>query len=110
FANYTGSYYNWFNSSAVPITLDAKGNPTGGGDKVKSDLTFDLHASYTFGEDIAGLMSGSQVYIDVNNIFDKDPPFFNGNTAGIGVGGWGYNGFTSNPIGRLISVGARARF
>jgi iron complex outermembrane receptor protein len=110
FANYTGSYYNWFNSSLVPIALDPKGNPTGGGDKVKSDLTFDMHASYTFGEDVAGLMSGSQVYIDINNVFDKDPPFFNGNTAGIGVGGWGYNGFTSNPIGRMISVGARARF
>ena len=109
FANYTGSYRNWSNTSLIPVTVDANGNPTGGGDKVKSRTIFDLHASYTF-EDGVGPMSGAQVYFDVQNLLDKDPPFYNGNTSGILGGAWGFNGFASNPIGRLVSIGVRADF
>ena len=55
-------------------------------------------------------LSGAQVYLDIQNVFDEKPPFFNGNTSGILGGAWGFNGFTSNPIGRLVSVGLRAEF
>jgi iron complex outermembrane receptor protein len=109
FMNYTGSYRNWSNTSVTPITVDSVGNPTGGGDKVKSQTIFDLHASYSFEEGV-GPLSGAQVYVDVQNLFDKDPPFYNGNTSGILGGAWGFNGFTSNPIGRLVSFGLRADF
>lgn len=108
FWNHVGSYKNWSNTSVIPVTTDARGNPTGGGDKVKAQNIYDFHASWDFGE--VGPLSESQVYIDIQNIFDTDPPFFNGNTSGILGGAWGFNGFTSNPIGRLVSVGLRAGF
>ena len=38
-----------------------------------------------------------------------DWPVYNGNTNGILGGAWGYNGFVSNPIGRMVSVGLRIR-
>ena len=107
FANYTGKYSNWINTSVLPITSDARGNPTGGGDPVKADLTIDMRAAYTFD---SGVLDGTQLYVDVKNLFDKEPPFYNGNTTGAGVGAWGFNGFTSNALGRLISVGFRAQF
>jgi len=92
----------------IPVTVGPDGNPTGGGDPVRSDLTFDLHASYSFE---AGPLKNSQVYLDVKNVFDRDPPFYNGNTTGAGgVGAWGFNGFTSNLLGRLVSIGFRAEF
>ena len=104
FANFTGSYRNWSNTSVNPISTDASGNPIGGGDKVASNLTFDLHAAYNFR---AGPLKDAQVYIDGKNIFNRNPPFYNGNTAGILGGSPGFNGFVSNPIGRILSAGVR---
>ncbi|MEG3149274.1 TonB-dependent receptor [Sphingomonas sp. ZT3P38] len=108
FWNHTGSYRNWISTSVVPIATNSVGNPTGGGDKVKADNTFDLHLQYTIRSE--GSFNGWQAYVDVKNLFDKTPPYYNGNTAGIIGGAWGYNGFVSNPLGRLISVGLRTRF
>ncbi|UIJ46553.1 TonB-dependent receptor [Sphingomonas cannabina] len=68
----------WTNNSA--------GNPVGGGDKVKANNTFDLHVQYEFQGD--NFARGWQVYVDAQNIFDKNPPFYNGNTAGILGGAW----------------------
>ncbi|WP_442678648.1 TonB-dependent receptor domain-containing protein [Sphingomonas sp. ASY06-1R] len=108
FWNHVGSYRNWISTTVTPITVDSVGNPTGGGDKVKPGNTFDLHLQYEFqGENF---LRGWQIYLDTQNLFDKDPPFFNGNTNGILGGAWGYNGFVSNPIGRVISIGLRAKF
>jgi len=107
FINYTGGYRNWSNTSVTPITLDAHGNPSGGGDKVKSQTTVDLHVAYNFTD---GFLKGDQVYFDGSNIFDQNPPFYNGNTSGILGGSYGFNGFASNPIGRVLSVGFRANF
>jgi iron complex outermembrane receptor protein len=108
FWNHTGSYRNWISTSVVPLQNNAQGNPVGGGDKVKSDNNFDLHLQYTIKNE--GSFNGWQAYIDVKNLFDKDPPFYNGNTAGIIGGAWGYNGFVSNPLGRQIAVGVRTKF
>ncbi len=104
FINHTGGYHNWNNASVAPITLDEEGNPAGGGDPVDSATTFDFHAAYTFAE---GTFEGDQVYFDVKNVFDQDPPFYNGNTNGILGGSYGFNGFVSNPIGRIVSLGFR---
>ena len=54
FANYTGPYRNWSGTSVIPITQNAQGNPDGGGDPVKANLTFDLHVSYQFQTPEAG--------------------------------------------------------
>ncbi|MEO6215514.1 MAG: TonB-dependent receptor [Sphingomonas sp.] len=108
FWNHVGSYKNWIGSAVTPTTVDSVGNPNGGGDIVKADNTFDLHVAYTLKNE--STFNGWQVYVDVKNLFDKDPPFYNGNTAGIIGGAFGFNGFVSNPLGRLISVGLRAKF
>ena len=101
FWNHTGSYYNWSGTTVTPITRDATGSPVGGGDKVRAQDTFDGHIAYDF-KTPHGLSSGVQIYLDAQNIFDRDPPFFN-STAG-------YDTFTANPIGRGVSIGARKKF
>jgi iron complex outermembrane recepter protein len=107
FANYTGGYWNWSNTALNPVTVNSAGLPNGGGDWVKSSTIFDLHAEYKLPVSFA---SNLAFYVDVKNLLNTAPPFFSGNTSGIGVGGYGYNGFVSNPIGRISSVGFRAAF
>jgi iron complex outermembrane receptor protein len=116
FFNYTGSYRNWSNTAVNPVITNSNGTPIGGGDEVASNLTVDLHAAYSFQ---MGGFKTLQVYLDGKNVFNRAPPFYNGTTGGIlGPGGipasgggtpgsYGFNGFVSNPIGRLISLGLR---
>jgi iron complex outermembrane receptor protein len=103
FMNFTGSYRNWA-TPAIPLTRDANGNPNGGGDPVKAYATFDLHASYDF-ED--GILAGDQVYLNIKNFTDADPPFYNsrGQAAITGT-----DDLVTNLIGRLTTVGIRAKF
>ncbi len=108
FVNYTSGYHNWSNTSLIPVISNAQGVPVGGGDKVDSNTTVDMHAEYGFGE--TGWFGNATVYVDVKNVFNTDPPFYSGNTAGIGLGGYGYNGFLSSPIGRIFSVGFRTDY
>jgi iron complex outermembrane receptor protein len=98
--NHTGSYRNWSGTTVTPLTRNAAGVPTGGGDKVKAGNFFDFHAAYDFeGE---GVVDGLQLFVDVNNVFDKDPPFYNSNN--------GYDTFSGNPIGRLTTIGVRKKW
>jgi iron complex outermembrane receptor protein len=108
FVNYTTGYHNWSNTSLIPVVTNAAGVPVGGGDKVSANITVDLHIEYAFGQ--TGWFGDAALYVDAKNILDNDPPFYSGNTAGIGLGGNGYNGFLSNPIGRIASVGFRTDF
>ena len=100
FANYVGSYLNWSGANVIPVTV-VGGVPTGGGDKVKANLTFDLHLGYEFAE---GSVFGTdtEVYLDGSNILDKDPPFYNSAA--------GFDPYGASPLGRVISVGFRSRF
>ncbi|MBO9670433.1 MAG: TonB-dependent receptor [Sphingobium sp.] len=107
FWNYTGPYLNW-GTPVTPIVNDANGNPASGGDRVSPNHTFDLHLQYEVGGN--GLFSGWQVYLDAQNLFDKNPPFYNGNVGGITGAGFGYNAFVSNPLGRIMSVGLRVKY
>ena len=99
FMNSVGGYKNWGGGTIKPLVLDANGSVSGGGDYVRSWTTFDLHAAWDFSHE--GLLGDSQVYVDVNNVFDKAPPFFNNAN--------GYDTFGSNPLGRVISLGFRTR-
>ena len=97
FWNHTSPYKNWSGNTVTPITRNAGGVPTGGGDRVKAGNTFDFHLAYDFqGE---GWSRDLELFMDVNNVFDTDPPFYNSNN--------GYDTFSGNPLGRLISVGIR---
>jgi len=108
FVNYTGSYTNrgLFGSdlSRNPVQRNALGTPIGGGDPVGSFTTVDLNLSYTF-EELGGL-GDLTTYVDISNLLDTDPPFVNANFAGYS----GYDSFNASPIGRVVSLGVRAKF
>ena len=107
FINYTGGYRYIGNTAVTALSFDSNGNYASGGDKVHSNTTFDFHGAYNFQ---GGWGDGMQVYVDVKNLFDTDPPFVNGNNGGINLGANGYNAFVSNPIGRVTSIGVRKTF
>ena len=98
FLNYTGPYRNWGGSTVSPLIDNAAGVPIGGGDKVNSNTTIDLHFAYNFMNNFLG---DDQVYLEGTNIFNKTPPFYNSAS--------GYNSFVSSPVGRVISLGFRAK-
>ena len=99
FLNYTGAYRNYTATTVNPIVRNAAGAPIGGGDKVKSYKTVDLHVAYDIP---VSFMKKFQVFADANNIFDRKPPFYN-----VAIG---YDTFEANPIGRVITVGLRTAF
>jgi len=100
-ANFTGSYKNWSSTALNPVVSDAFGNPSGGGDKVNSSTLIDLHAAYEFSLD-EPLLGTDEVYLDVKNLFDRAPPFYNSTN--------GYNNYNWNPIGRLVSIGIQGKW
>jgi iron complex outermembrane receptor protein len=91
FMNYVSGYHNWSGNTVAPVTL-VNGLPAGGGDTVKSNTTFDLNLSYTLSERdwLGDYLAGSQFFVDIQNVFDKAPVFYNGPT--------GYDGYTGNPM------------
>lgn len=108
FVNYTGSYQNYSSTTVVPLTLNAQGYPTGGGDKVDAIATVDVHIAYDIPSIwVFSYTKGTQVYADVNNIGNKMPSFYNDFASG---GASGYDTFTGNPLGRVVSAGFRAKF
>jgi len=108
FVNWTAAYRNVTNTSIHPTTVDANGNLAGGGDHVSANVSLDLHVSYNFAD---GMFGGDQIYLDVQNLTDADPSFYNGTSKPSEVHSQaGENSFISNPIGRIISVGFRAKF
>jgi iron complex outermembrane receptor protein len=107
FMNWTSAYRNIGATAATPPTADANGALVVGGDHVNANVTFDLHGSYNFQD---GFLNGDQLFIDVKNVFDKEPPFYNYAVPSNSNSSNGINTFVSNPIGRLVSVGIRAVF
>jgi iron complex outermembrane receptor protein len=109
FWNHIGSYKNWGGSTIKPLTRDANGNPNGGGDTVDATNTFDLHLAYKVLEE-GKTINGMMLSLDVRNLTDEDPPFFNGNLGGFMGGAWGYDNYNANPVGRLVTLGVRTSF
>jgi iron complex outermembrane receptor protein len=99
FANYTGGFRNWSSNTVTPLTRDANGNPNGGGDKVKAQTTFDLNMAYEFK---GGFLDGTRLSLSGLNIFDQDPPFYNGST--------GYYSLIHNAFGRTVTVALNVKF
>jgi iron complex outermembrane receptor protein len=111
FWNHTSAYHNWSGTTVTPIQRNSAGFPIGGGDTVAANDTFDGHIAYDF-QGKNSWTSGVQVYLDVQNMFDKAPPFYNtGSYPGAGaVVTSGYDSYAGNPIGRVISIGAHKKF
>jgi len=99
FANYTGSYLNWSSLAITPVQ-STNGVPTGGGDRVKANWTFDFHANYDLPP--FSVLPHASVYVDVVNIFDKAPPFFSSTN--------GFDQYGGNPLGRVVTIGLRSRW
>jgi iron complex outermembrane recepter protein len=97
FVNWIGAYRNWSSTSVIPL-VSSGGIPSGGGDKVAATELVDAHVAYNF----SGRFSGSQVFVDVTNLFDKQPSFYNSTT--------GYDQYTGNILGRVVTVGVRGKF
>jgi iron complex outermembrane receptor protein len=100
FVNFVGSYRNWSSSSVTPIILK-NGVPVSGGDWVAPTITLDLHAAYNFGGSHGGRLGASQVYVDVTNLLNSPPAFYNGAN--------GYDSYAGNVIGRVVSAGFRVK-
>lgn len=96
FFNYVGAYRNWSSTSVAPI-ISMNGVPVGGGDHVASTDLFDLHLAYNFTEKFAD----TQIFLDMTNVFNRDPVFYNGST--------GYDQYTGNIIGRVTTLGFRVK-
>ena len=106
FMNWTSAYRNIGATAAHPPTADSNGALVVGGDHVNSNVTFDLHAAYNFQ---AGWLNGDQIFFDMKNIFDKEPPFYNYAVPSNVNSSNGINTFVSNPIGRYASIGLRVQ-
>jgi iron complex outermembrane receptor protein len=103
YLNYTGPYLDWSSTAINPVVRNAAGVPAGGGDHIGSFTTVDAHLSYSPG----AFLKGTQVFLDVTNLFDRNPPFVNRNSS---TQGYGYDSFLASPIGRVFTVGVRGKF
>jgi len=84
--NYLGGYDN----NLLPVTS-----------KVSSWTTVDPHLGYTF-PDAGGLRRGVSLILDVENLFDSDPPFVDNEDSKIG-----YDPEQGDPRGRTVSLTLR---
>jgi iron complex outermembrane receptor protein len=98
FANYVSSYRNYTATSVIPVVSQG-GFPSSGGDPVSANTTIDLNIAYTLRD---GRYKGSQLFVDVSNLTNKDPVFYNSLN--------GVDPFSGNVLGRVITVGLRAKF
>jgi iron complex outermembrane receptor protein len=99
FVNYVGPYRNWSGTSVIPLAKDALGNPSGGGDPVKANVTFDVHLSYQIPESGWG---NNRINLTVINLADTNPPFY--------LGATGYDSWLASPLGRVIKIGLTSAF
>jgi len=97
FVNWIGAYRNWSSTSVIPL-VSVGGIPTSGGDRVAATELIDAHVAYNF----TSRFKGSQVFVDVTNLFDKIPAFYNST--------YGYDQYTGNVLGRVVTVGIRGKF
>lgn len=96
--NYVDSYEDIFSNPTTPI---------------ESWTTVDLSLSYDFGRITDHPFRDAVVSLNVNNLFDEDPP-----SVGIAAPGaqggliraTGFDPVNANPIGRFVTVGVRKAF
>jgi iron complex outermembrane receptor protein len=72
---------------------------------VKSFNVINTFFEYDFKGD--GFMKDLALTLNVDNVFDQDPPLFRGGSSSGGTGGYGSNGFT---LGRLFQFGIQKKF
>jgi iron complex outermembrane receptor protein len=101
FVNFVGAYTNWSSAALNPLVIQ-QGFPSGaGGDWVAPTITLDLHAAYNFGGTTGSRVDSSQIYLDVTNLLNSPPAFYNSAN--------GYDTYAGNILGRIVSVGFRVK-
>lgn len=99
YMNYTSAYKNVNGSAVVVPVPNANGVYSGiGGDHVDANVTFDLHLGYDFN---GGVLGDDQVSLEIQNLANKRPPYFNGAMA--------YDSLLASPIGRMMTLGLTAK-
>lgn len=58
----------------------------------------------------AGIAKESEFFINVQNLFNADPPIGNQTNTGNGAGGFGGFATSDDPIGRYFTLGVRVKF
>jgi iron complex outermembrane recepter protein len=103
FVNHIGPYRNWSSSARQPVVL-VGGLPMGGGDRVGASVILDLSLRYDLPWRRRGAAGPgpARLFVDVTNLLDAEPPFFNNAN--------GFDPFSGNPTGRVVTAGLRAKF
>jgi len=78
-------------------------------EKIKSYTTVDLRLAYDLGNTGIPGTEGVKIGLDVQNLFDRDPPFVDLAPTSNGGGG-GFDPQASNAIGRIIAVSLSKSF
>lgn len=78
-------------------------------EKIKSYTTVDLRLSYDLSDTGLPGMEGVKIGLDVQNLFDRDPPFVDLAPTSNGGGG-GFDPQTTNAIGRMVSFSLSKSF
>lgn len=86
FVNYINKYKNVVDDSTV-----------------KAFTTVDLHLGLKL--PFGGIVSDPQLSIDVNNLFDKSPPYFYDTSTSA----YGFDPANASALGRVVSIGIRAK-
>ncbi|MFL6636231.1 MAG: hypothetical protein ACJ8HJ_28380, partial [Massilia sp.] len=73
--------------------------------EVASHTTVDAQVAYRFD---AGVMKDTTLALNVNNLFDRRPPFVN--IAQSSNGGGGFDPTLTNPVGRTVSLSLNKHF
>ena len=98
FVNYTGAYRNWSSKSQNPVTVNAFGAPSGGGDHVNANTTVDVHLAYDF---TGGMFGDNEISLTERNVFNRAPPFLNAS---------GYDTYVASVLGRVTTVALKAKW
>jgi len=75
---------------------------------VDSFNVIDLHFSYDL-DDLADWSSNMKITLNINNVFDEDPPYYNQSISGVTTG-VGNTPTGTGTVGRLFVIGVEKRF
>ncbi|WP_114953945.1 TonB-dependent receptor [Sphingosinicella terrae] len=110
---FVGLQSGGFSGRLTAYYVDDYANPfTPASPRIGDWVTFDLTASYDFGER-RGPLSGVSLLLAVRNLFDTDPPFVADLGPGVTDGlsePIGHDPTNASPVGRFISLELRKRF
>lgn len=101
----TGAYaeYSGLNIAAFLNFVDSYENDRADPvEPIDSWLTFDLRAAYTFENSDADILDGLTLSVNVQNVFDEDPPFVD--DSALGNVQLGFDPENASPFGRIVGL------